>query len=136
MLVEQNNHNQWYYKVVYFFVVNQVVFKRLAIILLILVNIIIWWLSGVKLVNYWNDGLNYKNIVNQLVATEINWSDYHLENRPLELEVISVNKVKTDNNKYVIFEALAKEGDKGLTLSKREYITHRPNEFIYYIAIH
>lgn len=99
MLVNENN-NPWYYKIAYFFIANQVVFKRLLVVLLILLNIILWWSSGVKIVNYLANSSKYNQSLISLTENQIDWENYHLKNKPQDLEIISVNKIKIDQNKY------------------------------------
>mgnify|MGYP005640239963 CR=1 FL=1 len=98
--MDQEQPQQWYYKVVYFFIAYQVVLGRLLVVLLILFNIIIWWIGGVKIVNYLITTDNYNKILSELTKDKINWKVYHEQHRPKQLKIISVDKIKVNNNKY------------------------------------
>lgn len=91
---------QWYYRIAYFLVANQVVFKRLVVVLLILLNIIIWWKGGVRVVNYLSTIEKYNKVLIQLTENEVAWQNYHLQNKPRDLEIISVDKIRVEGNKY------------------------------------
>ncbi|MBU4481980.1 hypothetical protein L6278_01670 [Candidatus Parcubacteria bacterium] len=98
--MQTENSNQIYYKIAYFFINNQVVFKRMIVFLLIFLNIILWWIAGVSMVNHLANTNVYNQDLTNLVNNTINWSTYHDQQKPLELKVLEVDKIKINSGKY------------------------------------
>lgn len=104
--------NQWYYKIAYFFIANQVLFKRLAVVLLLLIDIGFFWFSGVGLVNYFADTKNYQKILSELSKADNAIRQYRETHKPLDLEIISINKISLGNNKYDLVAKISNPNER------------------------
>lgn len=98
--MNSETHEQWYYKIIYFFIANQIFIKRLMVMILILFNIALWWIGGVKIINYLADSKNYEQTILVLSAPVVDWQKIHEATKPQDIQILSVEKISLGNNKY------------------------------------
>lgn len=98
--MDPQQQEKWYYRFAIFFVANQTAFKRLGVVLLILVNIGIWWPASVGLIDYFTYTPLHNLMVDSINDDLINWQEIREKNKPLPLQIISVDKIKLANGKY------------------------------------